>query len=87
MPTTLGDVSIKEREAIVKDLLNVNLSVEDITEKYGISSKVIYLIANRARLDMQARSRIIKKMAQRRELDRIIDMEIRQLKSSVKMEI
>jgi transposase len=85
MPTTLGDVSVKERRAVVRDLLNFNLSVEDITEKHEIGVKVVYQIANRAHLDMMTRSRIMRIKAKQRELARIIQMEIDHLKSKVEV--
>lgn len=84
---SLGDISWEERKAVLKDLLDLNMSVEDITEKYGIGSKVIYLIANMAHLDMQRRTRIRRMMAKQRDMARIIDLEVTLLKAQMIMKV
>jgi len=79
----IGDLTKAERRDIVVDLLNLSMSVEEIVDKYGATPRIIYLVANRAGLNMSLRGRIMKMRAQFTELNRKISIETQKLWDSV----
>ena len=78
-------LSFAEKKAVIKDLLDLDMPLEDIVTKYDVGIKKIYTVAKRAGLDMSHRNRLIKMRSQRDDLSRRIKSETKQLRSNVSL--